>query len=66
MYSSNELKVRKVAGDLRQYTCDAMAGKELSGNYGALKQAQKRIEKYRLIFTTCIGAGLGLLSVRVF
>ncbi|KAG4440865.1 hypothetical protein IFR05_003678 [Cadophora sp. M221] len=53
--------VRKVAEDLRKYTCDAMLGKELHTNYSAMNKARDQIQKCRLIFTTCIGAGLGLL-----
>lgn len=38
-----------------------MLGKDLSANLPARRQAQKRIKDSRLIFTTCIGAALGLL-----
>jgi superfamily I DNA and/or RNA helicase len=48
------------------YTCDAMAGKELSTDMRGRKKAQKRISECRLIFTTCIGAGLGLLRDEEF
>jgi superfamily I DNA and/or RNA helicase len=55
-----------VAEDLKKYTCDAMAGKEIYTSYSAMKKAQDQIKKCRLIFTTCIGAGLGLLRSESF
>lgn len=58
--------VRKVAEDLRQYTCDAMLGKDLNENHAGRRKAQKQIKECRLIFTTCIGAGLGLLRSETF
>ncbi|RAQ99038.1 RNA-directed RNA polymerase like protein [Stemphylium lycopersici] len=54
-------QVSKVAFDLRTYTCDAMLGKDLNANLPARRKAQKRIQEARIIFTTCSGAGLGLL-----
>jgi len=59
-------KLSKVAPDLRSYTCDAMMGKDLSSNVAARRKAQKRIKEARLIFTTCIGASLGLLRSESF
>ncbi|KAJ4288053.1 hypothetical protein N0V90_012070 [Kalmusia sp. IMI 367209] len=56
----------KVASDLRSYTCDAMLGKDLTGNLPARRKAQKRIKDSRLIFTTCTGAALGLLRTESF
>jgi superfamily I DNA and/or RNA helicase len=38
-----------------------MMGKDLSANLSARRKAEKRIKESRLIFTTCIGAALGLL-----
>ncbi|CZR57842.1 related to NAM7-nonsense-mediated mRNA decay protein (RdRP) [Phialocephala subalpina] len=58
--------VRKVAEDLKKYTCDAMAGKEIYTSHVALNKARDQIKKCRLIFTTCIGAGLGLLRSELF
>jgi regulator of nonsense transcripts 1 len=55
-----------VAEDLKKYTCDAMAGKEIHTSYAALKKARDQIKKCPLIFTTCIGAGLGLLRSESF
>ena len=46
---------------MRPYTCDAMMGKALGEDFKALKVARKRIHDTRLVFTTCIGAGLGLV-----
>jgi regulator of nonsense transcripts 1 len=54
-------EVRKVAEDLRKYTCDARVGQEIHANRKALDQAKKQVRECRIIFTTCIGAGLGLL-----
>ncbi|KAF2026561.1 RdRP-domain-containing protein [Setomelanomma holmii] len=51
----------KISPDLRPFTCDAMLGTDLTGNQQARRKAQKRIREARLIFTTCIGASLGLL-----
>ncbi|KAL9117135.1 MAG: hypothetical protein Q9187_006333, partial [Circinaria calcarea] len=60
------IRVRKVAEDLRNYTCDAMMGKDLNENFSARKKAQERLGHSRLVFTTCIGAGLGLLRYESF
>jgi len=56
-------EVRKVAEDLRSYTIDALAGGEgqIHLNRSALDQARKRIQAASIVFTTCIGAGIGLL-----
>jgi superfamily I DNA and/or RNA helicase len=43
-----------------------MAGKEIYTSYAALNKARDQIKKCRLIFTTCIGAGLGLLRSEFF
>lgn len=64
--TTNVYQVRKVAEDLRKYTCDAMLGKELHTNYSAMNKARDQIRKCPLIFTTCIGAGLGLLRSELF
>lgn len=60
------LQVRKVAEDLKQYTCDAMVGKEVYSSYSGMNKARGQIKKSRLVFTTCIGAGLGLLRSEQF
>ncbi|KAM7212712.1 RNA dependent RNA polymerase domain containing protein [Rhypophila decipiens] len=59
-------EVRKVSEALRSYTCDAMAGAEIHSSFAARKAAEKSIKASRLIFTTCSGAGLGLLRKRTF
>ena len=51
---------------MRPYTCDAMMGKELAEDFKAQKVARKRIRDARLVFTTCIGAALGLLRDEEF
>lgn len=51
---------------MRPYTCDAMMGQELAADFKALKIARKRIRDARLVFTTSIGAGLGLLRNELF
>lgn len=43
-----------------------MMGKEVYTNYSALKKARDQIKRCRLIFTTCIGSGLGLLRTEIF
>ena len=43
-----------------------MMGKDLNDNPAGRKKAQKQIKECRMIFTTCIGAGLGLLRSERF
>lgn len=43
-----------------------MVGKDINQNPNARRKAQKQISQARLIFTTCIGAGLGLLRSEHF
>lgn len=59
-------EVRKVGEDLRKYTCDALAGQEIYSSHAAQRQAKQRVKAAQIIFTTCIGAGLGLLRGQVF
>ncbi|TFB03406.1 putative RNA-dependent RNA polymerase 1 [Trichoderma ghanense] len=59
-------EVRKVGEDLRKYTCDALAGQEVHSSHDAMRKAKKRVKEAGIIFTTCIGAGLGLLRDQVF
>ncbi|KAF2101257.1 RdRP-domain-containing protein [Rhizodiscina lignyota] len=56
----------KVSSTLREFTCDAMVGKEISNSFSGYKLAQKRVEESRLVFTTCVGAALGLLRQELF
>ncbi|SMR51713.1 unnamed protein product [Zymoseptoria tritici ST99CH_3D1] len=58
--------MRKVASQLRSYTCDAMVGKDLSESHAGRRAAQKRVKASRLIFTTCVGSALGLLRNEKF
>ncbi|ENH72289.1 Regulator of nonsense transcripts 1 [Fusarium oxysporum f. sp. cubense race 1] len=58
--SANYLEVHKVVDDLRKYTCDAMAGQEIHSDYKAMKKATEMAKRSDTIFTTCIGAGIGL------
>ncbi|CEF83201.1 hypothetical protein FGSG_09076 [Fusarium graminearum PH-1] len=59
-------EVHKVSDDLRKYTCDAMAGQEIHGDYKAMKKATQMIKDSDTVFTTCIGAGIGLLRSEFF
>jgi superfamily I DNA and/or RNA helicase len=43
-----------------------MVGKEIYTSYASLNKARDQIKKCRLVFTTCIGAGLGLLRSELF
>ena len=43
-----------------------MVGKEVNENFAARRKAQARLKKARLVFTTCIGSGLGLLRTEKF
>lgn len=43
-----------------------MIGKDLNENPAGRRKAQKQISQCRLIFTTCSGAGLGLLRTELF
>ena len=43
-----------------------MMGKDLNENPAGRRKAQKQIKECRMIFTTCIGAGLGLLRFECF
>lgn len=43
-----------------------MVGKEVNETFAARRKAQARVKKARLVFTTCIGSGLGLLRNEKF
>jgi superfamily I DNA and/or RNA helicase len=58
--------VGKVASALKPFTCDALVGKDLSAGFAGRGEAQKRVKASRIIFTTCTGAGLGLLRTEDF
>ncbi|KAI9925947.1 hypothetical protein MW887_005753 [Aspergillus wentii] len=53
--------IHKVDPDLMHYTCDGLERKELHLNPAAKRRALGCIQQARLVFTTCAGAGLGLL-----
>jgi regulator of nonsense transcripts 1 len=55
-----------VAHDLRKFTCDAIAGQEIYASPVAVRQAKQKIKNCQIAFTTCIGAGLGLLRAQRF
>ncbi|RDW87959.1 hypothetical protein BP5796_03653 [Coleophoma crateriformis] len=59
-------RLHKVASDLREYTCDAIIGQNIAENDHTRPEAQDRVRKARLIFTTCTGAGLGFLRAETF
>jgi regulator of nonsense transcripts 1 len=56
----------RVADDLKDYTCDAMFGKDLNQYPAVRRKAIGRISESKLVFTTCVGAALGLLRNRSF
>lgn len=43
-----------------------MAGKEIGNSSSGYRQAQTRVKESRLVFTTCVGSTLGLLSQESF
>lgn len=59
-------QIRKVADDMKSYTFEAMLDKEIREDFKAQRMAGKRIREARLVFTTCIGAALGLLRKENF
>ncbi|RYC88133.1 hypothetical protein BFJ63_vAg8991 [Fusarium oxysporum f. sp. narcissi] len=59
-------EVHKVVGDLRKYTCNAMERQEIHSDYKALKKATEITKRSDTIFTTCIGAGIGLIRSEFF
>ncbi|KAH1747972.1 hypothetical protein KXV52_004173 [Aspergillus fumigatus] len=58
--------IRKVSSALMQYACDAMDRREFNFDPAARRRVLERIQQSRLIFTTCAGAGLGLLRNEQF
>ncbi|KAI7767100.1 hypothetical protein LZL87_012386 [Fusarium oxysporum] len=59
-------EVRKVTDDLRKYTCDAMVGQEIHSDHKAMKKATQMVKRSDTIFTTYIGAGIGLMRSKFF
>ena len=43
-----------------------MVGKDLSEDHSGRREAQKRVRRSKLVFTTCAGAGIGLLRSEQF
>jgi regulator of nonsense transcripts 1 len=63
-----ENKILRVATDhskvnkaLQSYTIDARVGGDMNENNRLVKQAQTRVKEATIVFTTCAGAGLGVL-----
>jgi superfamily I DNA and/or RNA helicase len=46
---------------LQGYTVDARVGGDLQQDVRLLSKAQKRVKEAEIVFTTCAGAGLGVL-----
>lgn len=51
----------KVDPKFQRFTVDARVGGSVNENDRLKSKAQKRIDEATLMFTTCAGAGLGLL-----
>jgi superfamily I DNA and/or RNA helicase len=51
----------KVNKSLQSYTVDARVGGDMNENNHLVKQAEKRVKSAAIVFTTCAGAGLGIL-----
>ena len=51
----------KVDKSLQHFTIDARVGGDMNENNRLFKQAQGRVDAASIIFTTCAGAGLGIL-----
>jgi superfamily I DNA and/or RNA helicase len=43
-----------------------MVGRDLSSDFKGRREAQRRVQQSRLVFTTCAGAGIGLLRAEKF
>ena len=56
--ATDSLKVSKA---LQDYTIDARVGGDLTENNRLIKKAQERVKSAKIVFTTCAGAGLGIL-----
>ncbi|KAF8709476.1 AAA domain, partial [Rhizoctonia solani] len=53
--------INKVHPSLRTYTMDAAIGGSMVDNRNLIKKAEKRVRDSTIVFTTCAGAGLGVL-----
>ncbi|KAG8715390.1 hypothetical protein FRC08_010636 [Ceratobasidium sp. 394] len=54
-------EINKVQPSLQKYTVDAIVGGNTNDNPKLLKKAEKRVRESAIVFTTCAGAGLGIL-----
>lgn len=54
--------VTKVNQSLQSYTINARVGGDMNENNKLFKQAQDRVDKAKLVFTTCAGMRLALSS----
>ncbi|KAJ7754189.1 RNA-directed RNA polymerase [Mycena maculata] len=64
----SEQKILRVATDiskvnkgLQSFTIDARVGGDMNENNKLFKKAQERLQAATIVFTTCAGAGLGIL-----
>lgn len=53
--------ISRVSKAHQKYTIDARVGGIVNEDSRLLRQAEKRLKEARLIFTTCAGAGLGIM-----
>ncbi|OBZ65910.1 ATP-dependent helicase upf1 [Grifola frondosa] len=51
----------KVHKQLQKFTVDSRLGGSLNDNPRLIQKAEKRVKEARIVFTTCTGAGLGIL-----
>uniref|UniRef100_T1IXA6 Large ribosomal subunit protein mL46 n=1 Tax=Strigamia maritima TaxID=126957 RepID=T1IXA6_STRMM len=59
-------EVGKVKPTLQNWTIDAFVGKNINDDFKAKREAKRRLKLATFIFTTCTGAGLGLLRDEKF
>ncbi|KAH8088982.1 RNA dependent RNA polymerase-domain-containing protein [Cristinia sonorae] len=51
---------------LQKYTIDARLGGSISDNPKLVQKAERRVKQARIVFTTCTGAGLGIIRKMEF
>lgn len=56
----------RVSKDLQAYTVDARVGGDTNQNERLKREAEKRVKEAVIVFTTCTGAGLGVLRQEKF
>ena len=56
----------KVNQALQKYTMDARLGGSLNEDPRLIQKAERRIKAARIVFTTCTGAGLGIVRTSNF